>query len=252
MAPNKLASINDSIVSCRLGVFLKAPRVGEVKTRLGRSIGMAPAARLYRCFSQAVIEQAMRLHDVETSVFYAPADAIDACRQLLPPCRHSEVRLEAQIGGDLGGRMADALRQLLGGTPSPSPARAVLIGTDAPSVDEATLRQAFDALRRADVVLGPALDGGYYLVGMNGLHEDLFRNVPWSTEAVLPETVKRCQRLGLTVHFLEEKRDIDVLDDLRSLWDDLESARRRGAAFPREVWEACRDVLTDPTPPQSR
>ena len=209
---------------------------------------MEPAARLYRCFSRAVIDVVSALEDVETWVFFTPADAAGECRELLPQGRQAVVQWQPQSEGDLGTRMAGALRQLLDG--AQSGARAVLIGTDVPSVDRATLRQAFDSLCCVDVVVGPAVDGGYYLVGMNQLYEQLFCDVAWSTGEVLPETVRRCRRLGLTLDLVGEKQDVDTLDDLRALWRELESDRKRGAAFSASVWEACRDVLGGLSGPQ--
>ena len=94
--------------------------------------------------------------------------------------------------------------------------RVVLIGTDAPELHESDVREAFTALRRDDVVLGPAADGGYWLIGLSEPHAFLFEEMEWSTDQVFLETARRAQVRGLTLHLLRVLDDIDTVEDWRN------------------------------------
>ena len=125
------------------------------------------------------------------------------------------MRYEPQIEGDFGARKAAASRARL----SAGAERVVVIGTDCPEIDEHVIGQAFAALDRADVVFGPAADGGYYLVGMRRLHHELFVGVPWSSERTLDRTLEAARAGALRVHLLSELADIDTAADWRR-WQD--------------------------------
>jgi glycosyltransferase A (GT-A) superfamily protein (DUF2064 family) len=91
-----------------------------------------------------------------------------------------------------------------------------MIGTDCPELDEAIITLAFKQLEIKDVVVGPALDGGYYLLGLSAMHAELFEGIAWSTSSVLSNTVQIAERLSLSIAFTSEKQDIDTLEDLTS------------------------------------
>lgn len=93
----------------------------------------------------------------------------------------------------------------------------MIIGSDCPGVDQRVITEAFAALDDHDVVLGPAWDGGYYLIGMKALHEPLFRGIHWSSAAVLNETGAVARRLGLSCHLLAPRRDVDTVSDAQAL-----------------------------------
>jgi hypothetical protein len=124
----------------------------------------------------------------------------------------TEVALRPQISGDLGARMAGAIADAI----SAGADRVVVIGTDCPQVTAAVVQEAFDRLEAADVVLGPAADGGYYLIGMAQPHSLLFENVPWSSPDTLRTTLQSARAAGLSVALLEKRRDIDTADDWRA------------------------------------
>jgi len=90
----------------------------------------------------------------------------------------------------------------------------VLIGCDLPDLTSALISKAFDALQSNDLVIGPSCDGGYYLIGLKKEMPDLFKEISWSSEKVLKQTLERAERLSLKVQLLEKLRDIDTLDDL--------------------------------------
>ncbi len=115
-----------------------------------------------------------------------------------------------QIGADLGDRMKAAFREVF----QQGYKKVVIIGTDCPELDAETLDEAFDALESEEIVVGPAKDGGYYLLGMKGLNDSLFEDKNWSTSTVFSDTMADIRRLGLSVHLLKTLSDVDVYQDL--------------------------------------
>jgi rSAM/selenodomain-associated transferase 1 len=125
----------------------------------------------------------------------------------------SGIRL--QQGGDLGERMAEAFRELF----AEGADEVLLIGSDIPQIDSFLIAGYFQALQAYDVVIGPAADGGYYLIGFTrkSFEEDLFERIDWSTERVYRQTLERARKQGLSVHSGRTLRDIDTYEDLESL-----------------------------------
>lgn len=218
-----------------LVVFVKEPRPGAVKTRLAADIGPDAAAELYRMLAETVLEATTPVPgEYERLVFFAPPEARGALRQWLPG-----VSLRAQATGDLGDRLADAFaRGFRRGA-----RRVAIVGSDAPGIARDTALRALAALDAADVVLGPAQDGGYYLIALREPRPELVRGIDWSTPAVLRQTLERAAAAGLAVRRLEPLRDVDTLDDLRAEWPALEprltsrpklrQALARAVALPR-------------------
>ena len=179
-----------------LVVFAKAPVLGQVKSRLARGIGPAAALAFYRQALARVLRRVGSDRRWETILAATPDRTARMARRW--PLRS---RRQAQGGGDLGKRMARAFRQLPRG-------RVVIIGADIPDITADHVARAFAALGAADVVLGPARDGGYWLVGARGAvrHADMFAGVRWSSAHALADT---CANLdGYRVALL------DVLDDV--------------------------------------
>lgn len=194
-------------------VFLKHPEAGKVKTRLTPALGAETAAELYRALCEEVLGATVpRPGEYERLVFFAPSRATEAMRAWLPG-----LRLLPQVGDDLGARMAAAFTRAFGRGAE----RVAIVGTDAPAISRSTVTEALDALDRADIALGPAEDGGYYLLALREPHPELLEGVPWSTPMVLEETVARAARGGLRVHQLARLRDIDTPADLRAEWPRL-------------------------------
>lgn len=186
-------------------VFAKAPRPGSVKTRLARSIGDAAAARVYRRMGRWVIDQLAGVQ-AEVTVCYDPPGARDEVRTWLGD---GPAHYWAQPDGNLGRRMAHMCDRAFKVSD-----RVAVIGTDAPSVDAGTVNRALAALDTADIVLGPAADGGYYLIGLRAHRPPLFTGMSWSTDTVLRDTEARASESGARVTFLEVQSDIDTADDL--------------------------------------
>jgi rSAM/selenodomain-associated transferase 1 len=196
-----------------LAVFVKLPRPGAVKTRLAAEIGPDAAADLYRALAEHVLEATTpRAGEYERLVFFDPPEAAEAMRVWLPG-----LRLLAQAGEDLGARMSDAFARAFARGAS----RVAIVGTDAPGVSRETVGAALLALEAADVVVGPAEDGGYYLLALRQPRPELLSGIAWSTPRVAAQTRARAATLQLRVRELPALRDVDTLDDLRDEWPRL-------------------------------
>ncbi len=197
------------MATTRLIVLAKAPVAGFAKTRLIPALGAEGAARLARRLLDETMKQARAagLGDVELCCAPDTAHPAFAAQQQL-----GGVRLSVQGSGDLGARMNRATTSALTGSTG-----VLLIGTDAPQLDAAYLRAASDALATCDAVLGPAVDGGYALIGLRRSAPRLFEQMPWSTDRVLTLTRERLAEAGLRWTELAPLRDVDEADDLAHL-----------------------------------
>lgn len=193
---------------CALVVFARRPRAGRVKTRLARDLGAARAARIYRALLERTLLEA-EAAPVGPRILMpaAPGDLAWFRRHYGP----RGWRVRAQRPGDLGRRMALALAAAFShGGP------AVLIGSDVADFRASDLAAARAALAAgAEVVLGPALDGGYWLVGLARPTPGLFAPQAWGRGGVCAETLRRCARAGLSCVVLPPRRDVDTAGDLR-------------------------------------
>jgi rSAM/selenodomain-associated transferase 1 len=210
-------------VSDALLVFLKEPRPGAAKTRLASAVGGQAAADLYRCLAEAEIHAtAPRGDEYERIFFFSPPEAAAAMERWFPG-----ERFTAQQGSDLGARMSAAFDEAF----RRGARRAAIIGTDAPGVTRDLVEEALFSLDDHDLVLGPALDGGYYLLAVDQPRPALFQAIPWGTGSVLAATAERAGALGLSVRLLPALRDVDTLEDVRAEWPRLELLLRRDPAL---------------------
>ncbi|MGA0402471.1 MAG: TIGR04282 family arsenosugar biosynthesis glycosyltransferase [Flavobacteriaceae bacterium] len=196
-----------------LAIFCKTPERGFVKTRLAASVGDQKALEIYL--------ELLKITDQETKPFSssrhlfllsALEDSIEKMRSTLQQQDlfiDPKINFAVQQGEDLGLRMFAAFKNLFKNHRS-----VVLIGCDLPDLTSALISKAFDALQSNDLVIGPSCDGGYYLIGLKKEMPDLFKEISWSSEKVLKQTLERAERLSLKVQLLEKLRDIDTLDDL--------------------------------------
>lgn len=187
----------------RLIIFVKNPLPGKVKTRLGRSIGLEKAAAIY---SKLLIHTRNLCAALPLSkeVWYAdfihPEDLWN----------RGSFSKRKQGPGSLGTRMKRAFNRAF----AEGYQKVLLIGSDCPELSPEHLQAALNALDRHAVVLGPAHDGGYYLIGMREPFP-LFENIEWSTEKVLEQTLNLCQQLRLNPYLLPTLSDLDDLEDLK-------------------------------------
>jgi len=188
--------------STLLIVFLKVPKPGFVKTRLAATVGPDRACEIYCELVERLLERIRSVPNVELRI--APDDGIVECESWRQP--HWEIR--SQGVGDLGARMSRAFEEAF----SSGWDRVLAIGSDCPYVGIEQIQDGRDRLDRDSVVLGPARDGGYWMIGMGRYLPSLFDGVEWSTEKVLEQTMKRTEAEGESVSLLEILEDIDDLD----------------------------------------
>lgn len=191
-------------------LFVKPPAAGRVKTRLASAIGAEQACTLYRYLAEATIQQVV-LSSLPLLLFFD-----GAAEETLPAdWRSCANACHPQQGNNLGSRMAMAFEQVF----SQGYQQVLLIGSDIPGLDAAYLKQATALLQRHDVVIGPAVDGGYCLIGChhNRFTPRLFQDIAWSTAQVLTSTCQTCAAAGLDYHLLPMLRDIDTIEDLKAL-----------------------------------
>jgi rSAM/selenodomain-associated transferase 1 len=216
-----------------LGVFGKLPGAEPVKTRLRSRLSQWDVERFYLASLADTLETAGRV--VGHPVLFLPdaAGGVDRAGPLLldaglDPSVWRRVRRAPQLGDGLGPRLENAFSLLLEGRAAAK--GALIVGSDSPSLPSEMLFRAFETLAGADLVLGPAIDGGYYAIGLHAYPAGLLDGIPWSTEHVLESTRARAQAFGMRVALLETWTDVDRPEDLEVLASQI--AARRGSGDP--------------------
>jgi uncharacterized protein len=206
----------------QLTVFTRCPEPGVTKTRLIPVLGPDGAADIHRRMTSRMlvnIRQFTRLHQVNVEVRFD-----GGARRLFREWLGSDLDYFPQGNGDLGRRMLDTFENAFG----KGVTEAIIIGADCPGIDPAVLQKAFDTLAGNELVLGPATDGGYYLIGINkNAHdkplETLFSNISWGTSEVFERTIKSAEKAGITYSILDRLDDIDRPDDIPIWHQSLEA-----------------------------
>jgi len=202
-----------------LGLFAKWPRPGAVKTRLAAETSPEFAARVANSFLRDSLERLSAL-EFDRVLASMPHEELASFANLAG----DRWRLEPQCDGDLGARLAGFFVHQFEGAAR----RVVVVGTDSPTVPLDYVRAAFTCLNNADVVIGPATDGGYYLIGASRSIPHLFAKVPWSTPDVLRQTIARVESLSLKLALLPPWYDVDTIADWHMLRGHLAAMRRAG------------------------
>lgn len=185
-------------------IFTRNPELGKVKTRLAKSVGDESALKIYKFLLKHTVEITEKLN-VDKYVFYSENMHRD---DIWNP---DIFRKKLQTGNDLGERMKNAFSEIFG----MGYEKAIIIGTDMFDLNQKDLETAFNALETTPFVIGPATDGGYYLLGMKELNSEIFQNKNWGTSTVLEATLKD---LKDEKHILlEERNDIDYYEDVKDL-----------------------------------
>lgn len=193
-------------------IFIRLPELGKVKTRLARTVGDEKALEIYRFLLEKTRKAALEA-DVKRLLFYV--DNIGQNDEWPDDFFEKNV----QCSGDLGERMRQAFDIAF----EKGAEKAIIIGSDCPEIAEASISRALAMLDTVDCVLGPTYDGGYYLLGVKKPAPFLFKDISWSTEVVLEQTLAAVQQAGLTAALLQPLRDIDTEADWKAYIDGRSS-----------------------------
>jgi rSAM/selenodomain-associated transferase 1 len=203
----------------RLIIFARYPVAGKAKTRLIPAVGDSGAAKIHKILAHRTINTLYNAslscdetlaHCKSQAIISYTGGSLDQFEQWIDI---DDIYYQRQPEGDLTDRLLACLE----------PAPVIFFGSDTPDLSENHVKEAMRALMDYDIVIGPALDGGYYLIGMNSPHDILLKDMPWSSDAVLPTTLERCEAMGLKVKMLEPLSDCDMPEDL-ARWPWLRDA----------------------------
>jgi len=187
-----------------LMIFIKNPVEGEVKTRLGSSIGSTNALQIYKKLLTHTREVALKVETNRQVWYSSMIDHRDSWNK-------ERFDKKLQSGSDLGERMSVAFQKAF----EDGYEKVVIIGSDCADITSRHIKDAFHALNTKDAVIGPSKDGGYYLLGIRKYTPDIFSGISWSTQEVFEQTVSRFEHLGLSYSVLDVLNDIDTIEDLR-------------------------------------
>ena len=197
-----------------LVIFTRYPVAGQAKTRLIPAIGADRAAQLQRHMTQQTISMAKACKVPLQIRFYG------GTAQAMQSWLGDDLDYQPQGNGDLGAKMHNAFHKGF----EQGYDRVVIIGTDCPFIDREVIHQAFEQLATHNLVLGPATDGGYYLIGLRQLFPELFESISWSTNTVFSKTIEIAQANSISYALLPALSDIDLPEDLEKLPPHLKSS----------------------------
>ena len=194
-------------------IFTRYPEPGKTKTRLIPALGDVGAANLHKQMTEHAIFQVKELQKI-TRVSVEVRFTGGNLEKMQNWLGH-DLGYQFQSEGDLGARMAESLINAF----NQKAQQVIIIGTDCPDLNSQILTTAFEKLEVFNLVLGPALDGGYYLIGLQQPIAELFMNISWGTAQVFAKTVEIAQKLNLSIGYLQPLADIDRPEDLTALSD---------------------------------
>jgi rSAM/selenodomain-associated transferase 1 len=213
---------NPRVSRCAIAVMARAPS-SPGKTRLSPYYSESRLRALRAALLADALHVVAAVPEVDHYIFFTPDDAKDEISAIAA----DRFELVSQRGDDLGQRMEGTVKELL---VSRGCAAALLVGSDIPTLDAACFTEARATLEsNGGVVIGPADDGGYYLIGMRELHAELFRDIEWGTAGVLNDTLRAAARAGVEARLIRGGFDIDTMEDLRRLEWELKSATLNAA-----------------------
>jgi len=194
--------------------FVKYPEPGKVKTRLARQIGPERAAGIYRILVESNLRVLTEIRESFRLILaFGPFEKEQKIRKWLEPFRINEFL--PQKGSHLGERLEHAFRSVFQAGPERLAAfRVMALGSDTLGLKPQIIVEGFEALDNYDCVIGPAKDGGYYLIGLHGEKLEIFHDIPWSTSSVYQNTIQNMEREQLTYYRLPE---LDDLDDIKNV-----------------------------------
>ncbi|WP_353931327.1 TIGR04282 family arsenosugar biosynthesis glycosyltransferase [Okeanomitos corallinicola TIOX110] len=206
-----------SIAKQHIIIFTRYPEPGKTKTRLIPALGDMGAASLQKQMTEHTLSQVRKL--TTTSAITVEVRFSGGSCELMQNWLGLDLLYKNQGEGDLGQRMMRSLTDAFANNCE----QVIIIGTDCPGLDCQILISALEKLQGCELVLGPAIDGGYYLIGLRQLVPELFSNIPWGTAQVFSQTVEIAQKLNLSSAYLSSLADVDRPEDL-IVWQQIATA----------------------------
>ncbi|MBT5953598.1 glycosyltransferase [bacterium] len=197
----------------KLIVFLKYPTPGDVKSRLGTNTSMTFSSSIYKKFTTDVLNT-ITSNNIDAVIYAKKNESLNAYEKWL----NTSLEINFQCDGNLGEKLIHSFKKEFENGHS----KVIVIGTDSPQISGTLIKKASDSLETNDTVIGPAFDGGYYLIGINknAFFDNIFKDINWSTESVFNETKTKILSQNKTIHILPKLSDIDTLKDLKNLISD--------------------------------
>ena len=207
-----------------LVLFARIPKKNEVKTRLRPYLLNGSSEGIYRAFLNDMVQIANQVRcENKFIAFISSNNSKPAFLESIAP----DFKIVKQVGNNLGERMYQVFKNIL----KCECHRVIIIGTDMPTLPPGNIHMAFEKLIHSDIVLGPSMDGGYYLVGLKKPHREIFLNIDWGTNQVFHQTMQRIKKAKLIVSFVPQCYDIDNGEGLHRLIDELKERKDDAIAY---------------------
>lgn len=204
-------------------IFSRLPIGSETKTRLSPILNEAQRAELHIAMWRDIFPETLKLYDTDIYLYWTGSGNVKDYMSLIP----SSFRLKKQEGESLGERMRNAMSDIF----ALGYERAVIMGSDVPSVSAVNISRAFAALGDFDVVIGSSDDGGYWLIGMRKFIPEAFCVKSWGNSSVLTSTVEQLRLSGMTYSFCDTLNDVDTPDDARNMMSVLDETKQSAIFF---------------------
>lgn len=206
-------------------IFAKEPQKGRVKTRLKGCLSETQCTNLYKAFLKDTITLSKSIRcDLKVLAYDLNCKSPNYLKKIA-----GSFRFYKQKGRDLGQRMHNAFKSIKGN----SDLKSVIIGSDSPTLPVSFIEKAFRKLDKNDLVLGPTLDGGYYLIGLKKPCIEIFKGIKWSSSQVLKDTVRNAKKLSKEISILKPWYDVDSPGDIAYLKEDLKNNRKSTAKWTK-------------------
>lgn len=207
-------------------LMTRIPIPGKTKTRLLGTLTKEECAEIHKAFLLDIFRVLDFIKDkIDIYLTYTPEDSLYLIEDMLPKF----IKCFPQVGNDLGERMANAFLNLF----EKGYKKIVLMGSDIPDIQPFEIKEAFETLQNNNIVIGPTLDGGYYLIGLKEMNRELFVNdLKWGNKSVLESTIDIANKKGLKVKFIEKHRDIDTKEDLLAFYECIKKDVWKGKIVP--------------------
>ncbi len=224
-----------------LNIFTKSPLLGTVKTRMSPPLSSAQCLRLHQALLNHTLSQMRPLGSPEADLTLCLTGTLEEAMEAAHRLDTQGFGVDVQQGEDLG----DRIRNTLATRVQTGYSKVLFIGTDCPRLCWETVRDAMDSLSDRDVVIGPAKDGGYYLVGFSGYVPEILQGIPWGTRAVYEKTVELLRRYSVRWKSLELESDLDTFDDLKQFCRQPWPGGGSNAEMDRGLWATMEDIVQE-------